>query len=576
MAESTVENQLNMTDQYGDTWELTKEEKLRIQVMKDKEVLQGVNATCDDSGNAKVTLFEAGTYVVTAYVGDDIADATIKASYTLIVDSAKNLIKTLEISDVVKVVDKEYKLSEVEGIRFADNPEIESTLELDYKAYDENKNEVAVEKVNPSEMIWTVKGKNVKANCEGNMVTVSRDGNNVTGTVTVQLHYVPGNVKVSADIPVSCEVPRPKEGTYRIASVSGEDDNIQNTTQTIQGDTAFVVKATDQYGGSMDLTKLYTVIVDDNSVADVTIENGTFTVEPKLEEEKTTQVKVYVTETEILTFTVKAKKAEGETPVEEFETEVTKEEWSGKAELFAKKYYNKKANEILAAGIDKDICYFSISLDNKDLKELKSVKLGSELLDESSRKISVGNNNFIELSDYAVDSESGVLLISYLFVALHEADESNEMVFTVTLNDGSTCNAIIAFEDAVEAQDFSLMNATAFSGENATVEVDASRTEESIVELTLLKGSSDEKTWKHMVLFEFKNPSEYYFTKKEVDNNISYGFTKAENETSKGLGYYPYRYGSKEKMTEYTVASLERYGAVTITIHQKDGETTSN
>lgn len=599
-----VTNEFTVTDQYGDrmAWDKVKD-SVKVQVKKkDGNVMPDTGGpaqfVCEADCVSKVVLNEIGEYVVTVYVDGNksgLTSSSVQDSYTLKIANATNLIKTIEISDEVTVTETEgdnndtVDLSKVECIYVGKSTT--ASLTFSYKAYDVDGNEVVLDKdtIQNGEFIWSVSGPNVTAKAIPDendtrkcKVTIEHTGSAKTGSITVSLRYVRLNVSVDKIINMSSEDSKPEAGTYGIVvpdSLSNKQpsdkdqpvDTAAGAVNEILVKTQYKITARDQYGKLMYVVdELSAVYAEDPEVASVKRESDGFTVEVISTTEKTTEIHVLLATGETLTFAVKGRKV--------FEEQDVTRDWGSKATGFAG-YYNQKAGSNLK--VDDGKCYFSISVLNgvadNALKDIESICLGDENLSKEPIKISVGNNNFLDVPDWKCSSDNKNLLISYVFVALHNTDADGNMIFTVNFKDGSKSAAVLTVDGMTD--DLSLSNVkTQKLNKDATVKVEK---DDDIpkVTMTLLQGSMT--GWNHMVLFSFNSTDStytidentYYFTKRIYDddvNKVSYGFTKAEGKNGE-LGYYPSRYGAKSyRTTQYSVATADRHGVVDITIEEED------
>lgn len=572
---SEVVNTVIPKDQYGEEWALTGSEKLEFLVEKDN-VTVGSGSVSGGKTKIAYTPTEDGVYIVTAYVGNDLESASVKASYTLTAGSAEEMVDSLSIDSEIKSGDSSHNVKEVDYIRFDEGSE-GSILKLNLKAYDVSGKEILLNdtSIDTDQLNWSASGEGVGVLVPDKgygKIKVMKSGSSTTGTVTVDLDWTKKNIHASIDIPVSCQAPKAKAGTYKIVQREQPEEDITNTTLPVSGSSFCQVKATDQYGDSMSYTDVfYSIFSMDTSVADVTqTKDGGIVVWGNSETEKTTQIKVNVTKEEILTFTVKARKAFQQTDVTT--------QWKTKAKGFASEYYNKRGDgDVISVKPEKmDICYFAIPFEMparnsgaaQTTPQVERVLYDEEPLSSDSIKVSIGKNAFLELPDY--EFKDNKLLISYVFAALHNTNAANKMVFEVEFDNGSTYAAVLKVRDIQEGLFCNGVKAAA--GNAATVEIAAPAVQGDKVEkceLVMKEGSKS--GWNHMILLSFSQPSEYYFTRKVVDGKISYGFTEPDGDKGE-LGYYPYRYsdGNTERTMQYTVAAADRHGAAEIEIHQSD------
>ncbi len=570
-----VVNTVIPKDQYGEEWALTGSEQLEFLVEKD-DVTVDEGSVSSGQREIAYTPTEDGVYIVTAYVGSDLESASVKASYTLTAGNAAEMVDSISIDSEIKSGDRSHNVKEVDYIRF-DEGSGGSILELNLKAYDESDKEILLNdtSIDANQVNWSASGEGVDvlvSNPRNGKIRVMKSGSSTTGTVTVDFDWTMKNIHASIDIPVSCQAPKAKAGTYKIVQREQPEEDITNTTLPVSGSSFCQVKATDQYGDPMSYADgFYSIFSMDTSVADVTqTKDGGIVVWGNSETEKTTQIKVNVTKEEILTFTVKARKAFQQTDVTT--------QWKTKAKGFADEYYNKHGDgEEISVGPEKmDICYFAIPFEMparnsgaaQITPQVERVLYDEEPLSSDSIKVSIGKNAFLGLPDY--EFKDNKLLISYVFAALHNTNAANKMVFEVKFNNGSTYAAVLKVRDIQEGLFCNGVKAAA--GDAATVEIAAPAVQGEKVEKCELIMKQDSKTgWNHMIFLSFSQLSEYYFTRKVVNGKISYGFTEPDGDDGE-LGYYPYRYsdGNTERTMQYTVAAADRHGAAEIEIHQSD------
>lgn len=566
-----VVNTVIPKDQYGEEWALTGSEQLKFLVEKD-DVTVDEGSVSGGQTEIAYTPAEDGVYIVTAYVGSDLESASVKASYTLTAGNAAEMVDSISIDSEIKSGDRSHNVKEVDYIRFDEGPG-GSTLELNLKAYDKSDKEILLNdtSIDMDQVNWSASGEGVDVLVSDKgcgKIQVMKSGSSTTGTVTVDFDWPKKNIHASIDIPVSCQAPKAKAGTYKIVQREQPEEDITNTTLPVSGSSFCQVKATDQYGDPMSYADgFYSIFSMDTSVADVTqTKNGGIVVWGNSETEKTTQIKVNVTKEEILTFTVKARKAFQQTDVTT--------QWKTKAKGFADEYYNKHGDgeEISVEPEKMDICYFAIPFEMpaQTTPQVDRVLYNGEILSSDPIKVSIGKNAFLKLPDY--EFKDNKLLISYVFAALHNTNAANKMVFEVEFDNGSTYAAVLKVRDIQEGLFCNGVKAAA--GDDATVEIAAPAVQGEKVEKCELIMKADSATagiWNHMILLSFSKPSEYYFTRKVVDGKISYGFTEPDGDDGE-LGYYPYRYsnGNTERTMQYTVAAADRHGAAEIEIHQSD------
>lgn len=597
-----VENKISVMDQHETSIPLdgvTNKIGIRVTNKNGETVTLTPSAKVEEKESGWISslkIEKSGIYTVTAYVyqgTDNYTSKSIQASYTLTVDEASQMIDSIAIDDEVEVkenndISKKRNLSEVDCVKL----ERQKEIQLGYLAYDEAKNPIILEddSISKTNRVWSIlSADGVEATIDENgKITAEMSDSRIKGSITVQLNYMSNGTSKNKDIrtiTVSSEGSVAKEGTYKV--VAGEISNADEDTPGVSKEDSVITRpkdykvwAKDQYGDWFAITGLYTVVSDDDKAAKIAItrnanESVVFSVIPQSNEEKETDIHVHVKENEILSFHVKIK---AETT--EFDVKDVTDDFTNNARVFENKYYNKTDNDDLK--VDDSCCYFMIPFKEGtwNNREITSVSLNGEMLSKEKIKISVGNNKFIELPDYEITDDG--LKISYVFVALHDTNPAGEMHFEVAFKNGTTSKAVMKVSDLQNG--LKCTNVIPFYNNQSTVEVEGikKKTDESVIECTLeLDPASETKTnWKHLVSLKFSaqgsslTDSTYYFTKKIVDGNVSYGFTKAENEDG-DLGYYPHRYGTGEKVTEYMVATADRYGVAKITLIKKDKKSTT-
>lgn len=578
--ETEVTNVITLIDQYKTPIELGENQGLQVKVTKDNKDVEPGNIRIGEvkDGVSHVQLSENGIYNVIVYVAkgnekdgfESYTTNLIQDSYTLEIDTMGNLINTIGISDEVTKQDETVvDLSEVECMRM--NDDSKTSLKFNYKAFDKNGKEI-VGKIDGNELSWSVSGTNATATIDssGNVV-IEKMADNTSGSIQINLVYARKSLSASKSVKVSNEASKPKAGTYKVVipkpsngnKPAAEDEPVKTAegeTNLIAGETTYKITAQDQYGDLMYVSNLSAVYADDVTVASVIKESDRFIVHAISETEKTTKINVLLATGETLSFAVKGKMMYAETDITA--------EWKKKAEDFGNAYYNEGDTDV-----QPDICYFTIpySGDSSSVS-VTSVKLGDEeLLESKEIPISVGNNRFVKLKNCNVDEETKNLMISYVFVALHNTNAANKMIFTVTFSDGTQSSAVLKVKDMQDNLYCTNVEAAYLEEKGGTVKVDnLSKEGEKVTGcgITLTKEST--MGWKHLVYFSFSKPSGYYFTKKVYnDGDVSYGFTEAENKEGV-LGYYPPMHGSAKKTIHYTVATVDRHGVAEIELTEKD------
>ena len=352
-AGAQVSNTIRVKDQYGQPISLDSQKTIGIRVTDSDNKVVTVTSSIKPEGGRKTfeqmsMLDKSGTYTITAYLKDNetttFEQAKVKASYTLKVDEQKNLIHRIEVSDTVTILkdgeeDKTVSLSQAKSIHVggSGNP---TKLKFDYKVFDEDGNEVALNDAdgNPvipaNELIWTAQGTSTTKVTKGeapDIFLVEIIDGETQGSVSVQLDYVRGGVESAPFvIPVSKESSIPQDGTYKVVTYDNKDGNEVLGKENVisQGyemeDTAdgqtFAVTAQDQYGETCQDISLYTVTSSDNDVASVEVMSGQngntnkFIVVPQTQGEAV--IHVYVSKSLIYSFTVTV--VEGKVVVETY------------------------------------------------------------------------------------------------------------------------------------------------------------------------------------------------------------------------------------------------------------------
>lgn len=497
------------------------------------------------------------------------------------------------------------------------NTEKYDTVQFDFEVYDKNGKRIEInDEAKPNEYICEADSKAgqvvvVPTDNFGEFSIITKPGEVINDNLEITITHILSRKTATVTVPVSNEISVPNLNECEIVR-DGEDENLCGKTYEInpaKGSAKFNIQITDQYGAVVHKKLFATVTSSDKEIATVeniggdskqSAKNNTFEVKPKSIGETT--ITVFITSKIIYTFTVKV--------VEEINV-VT--EFKQKAEKFNEIFYNRYQNHIFSASDitdneeKKEICYFKIPIKGANItenntedstkKDIKEVFLGDKELisDSAQRKVSIGNNSFIPLADYVLD-EDGSLLISYLFIALNDVDENGKMRFKIKFDDDSKAEAVLKVAELSEDlrctsikpfYEESQKTVTVASGRDKDKELSVTSAGElkstnGIRECTLELKQENSNSWKHMVLLKFEINSvsdykpQYYFTKKVVGNNVSYGFTAAEKNSDSdellGLGYYPYHYsnlGAGEKITDYTVATVDRHSVSNIKLIQK-------
>lgn len=599
-----VENRIRAVDQYKDPISIGMDEAVRLSC-KNKN---GAMVDLDDPDpslvpdsvgewSSSATIGESGTYTVIAYVDKDAAGLTAtskQTSYTQIVGEANKMIDRIEIDDTVTIEaspEKQYNLSEVNYIRLTEDSSNPVAMTFGYHAFDAKDNEIVLQKdsFEKGEMVWSIKSKDgVNATVgDDDKITAHMETGKTKGHIVVQLEYVPTGKVIERTINVSFEASVAKEGTYKIVeagieSVNDDTLGIKDTTVSVTKPTRYHIWAKDQYGDWIQVDKIYTAISANKKVATVGVGSGPAFVEVTPagfsgSQAETAEIKVHVTQKEIITF-----KAEISPKVFEVEG-ISPEAFEAKKVDFKDSFYNKDTIEWTDEDIDR-AGYFTIPFVQDSPyreKEIKSVALGTEKLNEEGIKVSVGKNNFISVPDYKkITNDNGhYLKVSYVFAALHDTDPEGEMHFTVTFEDGMKADAVLQIAGLTD--DLICNNITAANGPSAPVIV--SKESDNVGKVTgaeLIMKPESANGWNHMIFLKFStrsntpfNSNTCYFTKKVVNGKASYGFTAADGENGE-LGYYPHRYvdgtAENEVETEYTVATADRHGVVKLTLTKKD------
>ena len=210
---------------------------------------------------------------------------------------------------------------------------------------------------------------------------------------------------------------------------------------------------------------------------------------------------------------------------------------------------------------------------SRKVQAVSSVKLGDTTLKDDKIKVSVGNNNHAEAPEYMI-TENG-LYISLVFIALHNVDSDGEMKFTMTETSGVASTAVLKvgklnddlkctkIERQYQDGTATVEVASASSDANPSLPVsgkDSVSDSNGITSCTLQLLAGYDSGWKHMVYLTFEPFAEYYFTKKVINGNTTYGFTPQEDSQGR-LGLYPIA-----AAMDYTVASVTRHALAKIVI----------
>lgn len=593
-----VENKIHVVDQYKEPILIGGNETIKLSY-RDKDggtvsLDNSISLSPDSVGEwiSSAVIRDSGTYTVTAYVdnGTGLTSATKQASYTQVVGEASQMIDRIEIDDMVTIDAnpvKQYNLSEIDYIKLTDIPDSPIAMTFDYHAFDAKSNEIVLQKNSfaKGEMVWSIKsaeGVDAKIG-DDDKITAYMEQGKKKGQIVVQLEYVPTGKIIERTISVSSEEPVAKDGTYKIVeaeigSVNDDTPGIKDKTVSITEPTEYHIWAKDQYGDWIEVEKIYTAISTNKKVATAEINSdpARVTVTPVGfigSQPKTAEIKVHVTQNEIITF-----KTEVSPMVEAFETkEITEEVFSDKKESFKNTFYNKDPASWNDDDIERD-GYFTIPFAQDSPcsdKSIKSVALKTETLKKDNIQISVGMNHFISMPDYIQTNEG--LKISYVFVALHDTDPEGEMHFTVTFEDGMRADAVLKIAGLED--DLICNSITAEKGPSAPVDVRVDGSADKITGAELIMKPDSQTLWNHMILLKFSagntvfDDTTCYFTKKVVNGKVSYGFTSADGAQGE-LGYYPHQYvnGAEENevVTEYTVATADRHGVVKLILTKKD------
>ena len=457
---SPVENKISVMDQYGRSIELDGvKNKIGIRITDKKGEITIPSAKVEKKENdwiSSLKVEDSGIYTITVYVyqgTDKYTPELTQASYTLTVDEASRMIDTIAIDDRITVSDangnRERNLLEVDCVKL--NTQNSKNIELGYLAYDTQKNPIYLGKdsIATNDRVWSI------LSADGVQATITQDGilsarmmsGRTKGSITVQIKYMKNNDKKDIrTIVFSSESPVAKEGTYKV--VAADTSNVDESTPGISKESdvitrpkAYKVWAKDQYGDWFAITDVYTAVSDDDKAAKINITRDPnqpviISVIPQSAAKKETDIHVHVKENEILSFYV-----ETEAERTEFEEEdVTGDYFAGMAAKFDKYYNQPTGTDLVVKDAD---CYFTIPFKagTWENQEIASVSLDGEMLTKEAVKISVGNNNFIELPDYKMTANG--LMVSYVFAALHDTTQTGEMHFSVKFKNGTDSDAVL-------------------------------------------------------------------------------------------------------------------------------------
>lgn len=562
-----------------------------------------------ENGEIEADVINEGKATITAYLFSSEKSAQLTITVT-----EKVAIARIEVDDMIQLLDANNNVKSSISLSKGESVKLDSTtakIGVTFKAYDKNGTVVNEHAINKFSRTFKYREGQVRAKenyseskqkDDGYYVGVSispiDSSASINDEVEVIIEFPETGITKTVSVSVSNGDSEAKLNECEIVQAGYEEKNLCNKTHEMNfaekgTPITFKVQTTDQYGEDVDKRFFSTILPSDPDIVDVdledddsgknnTAEDNVFTITPK--ELGETTITVYLMDGTTRTFTIKVV----------LERNVV-DEFKKKADIFAEKYYEKlPADQTQLNNEDKKNLYFKIpikGIESDSIKTIESVFLGDvKLLDENNPcKVSAGNNKFITLSDYIEDGNN--LLISYLFVALNNVDKNGKMKFTIKFTDGSKAEAVLKVTELSE--DLKCTSIKPSLENDATVKIASGRDKDDkelsatttselistsgIRECTLELMATGTGQWKHMVLLKFevdgmgtyKQP-EYYFTKKVVGKNISYGFTKAEKTGE--LGYYPYNYDSLisgEKITDYTVATVDRHSVSNIKLIQK-------
>lgn len=548
-----------------------------------------------ENGEIEANVIKEGKATITAYLFSSEKSAQLTVTVT-----EKVAIARIEVNDTVQLISDGSKssisLSKGESVDLSNYNRIGVT----FNAYD--KNGTALSEYDGEDFLryidsregqvtgsedYSERNKNAELYYQEFLVNPKSEFTIINDKVDITITYPETKITTTVTIPVSNEASEAKLNECEIVRKDYEEKNLCNETYEMNfaekdKGLEFKVQTTDQYGAVVNDRFFSTIKSSNEDVAGVKVDNtNIFTITPERLGETT--ITVYVTRDITRTFTIKV--------VEEINVV---DEFKKKADILAEDYYGSSDDEQTLEGKDKkNELYFKIPIkggESINKNYIKGVFLGDiELLSESNpSQVSVGKNRFITLPDYQVDGSN--LLISYLFVALNNVDKSGKMKFTIKFNDESKAEAVLKVTELNE--DLKCTSIKPSLGNKATVKIASGKDKDKelnattagelisnsgIRECTLeLTSNATNNTWKHMVLLKFEVDSTsdykplYYFTKKVVGKTVSYGFTEAE--ATGELGYYPYNYDSLkngEKITDYTVATVDRHSVSNIKLIQK-------
>lgn len=206
--------------------------------------------------------------------------------------------------------------------------------------------------------------------------------------------------------------------------------------------------------------------------------------------------------------------------------------------------------------------------------DVTSVKLGDEILKSGNIRVSVGNNNHAEAPEYMI-TDNG-LYVSLVFIALHNTDDGGTMKFTITESSGVQSTAVLKIDkldNDMKCTEISrqypagtasveVVSGTSASNSPLTATGGDSVTDSTGIASCTLQLSANYKQdeWKHMVYLTLDPSAEYYFVKKVMGDNVTYGFSPQDDNQGR-LGLYP-----TAGTMDFTVASVTRHASATISI----------
>lgn len=550
-----------------------------------------------ENGEIEADVIKEGKATITAYLFSSEKSAQLTITVT-----EKVAIARIEVDDRIQLLDADDNVTSSISLSKGESVDLNNykKIGVTFKAYD--KNGTTLSEYDEEDFLrymdsregqvtgsedYSARKKNAELYYQEFLINFKDSGVIINDKVEITITYPETEITTTVTIPVSNEASEAKLNECEIVRKDYEEKNLCNETYEMNfaeknKPLEFKVQTTDQYGAVVNNRFFSTIKSSNEDVAEVKVDDtNIFTITPNRLGEAT--ITVYVTRDITRTFTIKV--------VEEINVV---DEFKKKADILAEDYYSSSDDEqTLEKKNNKNELYFKIPIKggasiNKE--DIKGVFLGDiELLSESNpSRVSVGKNRFITLPDYQVDESN--LLISYLFVALNNVDKSGKMKFTIKFNDESKAEAVLKVTEL--NKDLKCTAIKPSLGNKATVKIASGRDKDKelnvttagelistsgIRECTLeLTSNATNNTWKHMVLLKFEVDSTsdykplYYFTKKVVGKTVSYGFTEAE--ATGELGYYPYNYDSLkngEKITDYTVATVDRHSVSNIKLIQK-------